>query len=457
MKSKVLRILSIVMALVMIAGLAACGAAQEKPAAEAPAANAPAVADEATKAEETKAEETKQLEPVTVKLWTLWTESADDSNKKAFYRVLENVKKDHPNITIEHDATENEAYKTKLKTAIAANEAPDVFFAWGAGFVKPFVDAGKVLALDEFLNDGTKEKLAAGNTTNFTFNGKIYGLTAYQWVAALYCNKELFDQNSIKLPETYDDLLTAVKAFRAKGIEPITVGEKDRWPGMFWQNAFALRTATAQTCLDALAKTTSFDTPEFAESAAKLKELVDAKAFISGNMGLTYDEGNAAFLEGTVPMYYIGNWFAGNIQSDDSKVKDKVVALKFPALPGAKGDPNEFLGGSIDGFCVSNDTKVKDAAVLLAKYFPEQMAIDLNNSGEGLPTWNVPAATGEINPVTKQIMALTKDAKGYVLAWDTFLEGAEAETHKNLVAEIFGSKITPENFAKEMQKLNEKK
>ena len=452
MKSKVLRILSIVIALVMIVALAACGgkAVQEKPADTAAKAEEP-------KKEEPKKEEVKKEEPVTVKVWTLWTESADDSNKKAFYRVLENAKKDLPNFTIEHDATENEAYKTKLKTAIAANEAPDVFFAWGAGFVKPFVDAGKVLPLDEFLNDGTKDKLGAGNATNFTFEGKIYGLTAYQWVAALYCNKELFEKNSVKIPETYEDLLAAVKAFRAKGISPITVGEKDRWPGMFWQNAFALRTATAQTCLDALSKKASFDSPEFAESAAKLKELVDAKAFIDGNMGLTYDEGNAAFLEGKVPMYYMGNWFAGNIQSDDSKVKDKIIAKKFPALTGAKGNPDEFLGGSIDGFCVSKDTKVKDAAVKLVKYFAESMAKDLNDSGEGLPTWKVPASTKEINSVTKQIVELTKDAKGYVLAWDTFLEGADAEAHKNLVAQVFGGKITPENFAKEMQKLNEKK
>lgn len=456
MRSKAFRILSVVMALVMMVALAACGTktADEKPATQAAAAVESSAA--ATQQEAAPTEPPK-VEPATVKVWTLWTESVDDSNKKAFYRVLDKVKADLPNITVQHDATENEAYKTKIKTAIAANEAPDVFFAWGAGFVKPFVDAGKVLALDDYLNDGTKDKLAAGNTTNFTFNGKIYGLTAYQWVAALYCNKELFEKNGVKLPETFDDLMAAVKTFRAKGIDPITVGEKDRWPGMFWQNAFALRTATAQGCLDALGKTASFDTPEFVESAAKLKELVDAKAFITGNMGLTGDEAQAAYLEGKVPMYYMGNWFAGSIQGEDSKVKDKIVALKFPALPDAKGDPNEFLGGSIDGFCVSNDTKVKDASVQLVKYFAEGMATDLNNSGEGLPTWKVPAATGEINSVTKQIMDLTKDAKGYVLAWDTFLEGADADTHKNLVAEVFGSKITPENFAKEMQKLNEVK
>lgn len=444
MRSK--KILSIIIALAMTASLAACGGkVEEKPAADAPAA----------KTEEPKKEEAKKEEKATLKVWTLWTESTEDTNKKAFYRVMENAKKDLPNITIEHDAAENEAYKTKIKTAIAANEAPDVFFAWGAGFVKPFVEAGKVLPLDEYLGD-VKDKINGGANTFFTFDGKTYGLTAYQWVASLYCNKELFEQNGVKMPDTYDELLAAVKAFRAKGIAPITVGEKDRWPGMFWQNAFAIRTGGAQLSQDALAKKASFDQAAFVESAAKLKELVDAKAFIDGNMGLTYDEGNAAFIEGKVPMYYMGNWFAGNIQAADSKVKDKIVVKKFPELTGGK-PTTEYLGGSIDGFCVSNETKNKDAAVKAVKYFAEGMAKDLASTGDGLPTWKVPPATGDINPVTKQIIEMTSDATGFVLAWDTFLEGADAEAHKNLVAQIFGGKITPENFAKEMQKLNEKK
>ncbi len=449
MKSKTLRILSIIIALVMVVSLSACGSKTE----EKPAAGDTASTD--TAKGEPKKEEAKPAEKATLKVWTLWTESVEDVNKKSFYRILESAKKDLPDITIEHDATENEAYKTKIKTAIAANEAPDIFYSWGAGFVKPFVEAGKVLPLDEYMGD-IKDKINAGATTFFTFDGKTYGLPGYQWVAVLYCNKELFEKNNIKIPDTYDELLTAVKAFRAKGISPITVGEKDRWPGMFWQNAFALRAGGAQLSQDALGKKASFDSPEFVESAAKLKELADNKAFIDGAMGLTATESEAPFLEGTVPMYYMGNWFAGNIMSKDSKVSDKVVCKKFPTLSSGKGNSDEFLGGSIEAFCVNNETKFKDASVKTIKYFAEGMAKDLASTGDGLPTWKVPTPTGDINPITKQVMELTKDSKGFVLAWDTFLEGADAEDHKNLVAQIFGGKITPENFAKEMQKLNEK-
>ncbi|MBI9098741.1 MAG: extracellular solute-binding protein, partial [Spirochaetaceae bacterium] len=229
--------------------------------------------------------------PTTINVWTLWTETTDDVNAVAFHKALESAKTDLPNIIIEHDATENEAYKTKIKTAMAADEVPDVFFAWGAGFVKPFIEAGKVVPLDSYLNDGTADRIKGGANTNFTFDGKTYGLTFSQWVASLYCNKELFDKYNVKMPDTYEELLEAVKVFKANGIIPITVGEKDKWPGMFWQNAFAIRTAGADASNAALAGNASFDTPAFARSAELLSELVEAGGFVEGALGLSYDEG----------------------------------------------------------------------------------------------------------------------------------------------------------------------
>jgi ABC-type glycerol-3-phosphate transport system substrate-binding protein len=74
------------------------------------------------------------------------------------------------------DATENETFKTKIRTAVAANEAPDIFTYWAGGYMKNFVTAGKLLALDDYLNDGTKDKLLDGTLDNMTFDGKVYGL-----------------------------------------------------------------------------------------------------------------------------------------------------------------------------------------------------------------------------------------------------------------------------------------
>lgn len=449
MKRFALRMMSAALAVAIAMSLAACGSSEV-----ASTSTASTAASSTTEA----AAQPSEVKSANVRVWTLWTDPTKDSNAAYFYKVLESAKTDLANITLEHDATENESYKTKLKTAIAANEAPDVFYSWGAGFTKPFVDAGKVLALDDYLaSSGAGQKILPGATDFFKFENKTYGIPYSKWAAVLYCNKELFEQNGVKIPATYDELLTAVKAFRAKNITPITVGGKDRWPAMFFQNALALRTAGAQASVDALNKTASFDQPAFIESAAKLKELVDAKAFNDGCLGLTNDESNVPFLQGEIPMHYMGNWFVGNIVGKDSKVADKVTCIPFPTVTGGKGTAEEFFGGSIEGFCVSASAEDKDASMKTAGYLSETMA-KLTAMDGGLATWNVEGVDeSKVNSVAKQVKDMTANAKSYVLAWDTFLEGADAETHKNLVAEIYAGKKTPEEFAKEMQKLNEKK
>lgn len=62
------------------------------------------------------------------------------------------------NVQIEAESTENEAYKTKIKTAIFANEAPDIFESWRSGLYQTFVYSREVLALEYYPNDRIKDK-----------------------------------------------------------------------------------------------------------------------------------------------------------------------------------------------------------------------------------------------------------------------------------------------------------
>ncbi len=436
MKKAVGRIVSLFVVLAMFFGLAACGKGD-------------------TGGENTASDTNIKEEKTEVSLWHLWT-SDSDAKKAIIEAAINTYQEENPNITLEVDAAENESYKTKIKTAIAANEAPDVFFVWGAGFAKPFVDAGKVLPIDEYLKDGTKDKLLPGTLANFTYDGKVYGLPTCMWIAALYCNEELFNRHNIKIPDTFDELLTAVKAFRENGIAPITVGEKDRWPGMFYQNILAVRTAGVELSNKALNKEASFDDPKFIESAAKLKELVDADAFEEGILGLSTDEAQANFTQGKVAMYYMGNWAASAMEEESSKIKGKVTVRNFPIVEGAQGDPKGSLGGAIDGFMVNAGTQNKEEAFEVLKYICESVDTGSYKEGNALPAWKAEVDESKLSPLAVEIANIAKDSTGFVLAWDTFLEPADADVHKNLVQEIFAGVKMPEEFIKEMQALNEK-
>ena len=85
-----------------------------------------------------------------------------------------------------------------------------------------------------------------GALTNVTYDDKVYGMTFGLSCGALFCNKELFEQNNIKIPETYDELIEVVKAFKAKGITPMTVSGKDIWTIAMYFDAMALKAAGSE-------------------------------------------------------------------------------------------------------------------------------------------------------------------------------------------------------------------
>jgi raffinose/stachyose/melibiose transport system substrate-binding protein len=448
MRKTLKKVLCLFLAVVFILSLAACGdnsANQDKQNAQ----------DTKVGTTEVKEETKPEDKQVTLKLWHIWPADTE-SNKKPFEKVLADFQAENTNIKLEIDATEAEASKTKIKVAAAANEMPDIFTYWGGGMLKSIVDAGKALPLDEYLNDGTKDRMVSGTLANMTFDGKAYGLPYSIMTCVLYVNKEMFDQNGLKLPETYSDLVAAIKGFRAKGITPMAVGGKDRWPITMYFDIMSTRVAGYQTCYDALTKKGSFEDPGILDAAKKLDELVKLKAFSDGAAGLSRDESEVPFLEGKIPMYANGNWVAGSIQKDGSKVKGKVVAMKFPVIEGGKGDPNDFTGGAADTIVASAGTQYKDETVKALKYIAENHAREAFMAGAGLPAWKVSVDESKIDPLTLQISTLASEAKTFTLWWNTLLEGQDAELYQNKLQELFISKISPEEFVKALQTMNAK-
>ncbi|WP_026883295.1 extracellular solute-binding protein [Clostridium akagii] len=382
---------------------------------------------------------------------TFWNIATTDPGKTAVNNVVKEWNEKNPNVQIKTSVTENNAYKTKIKAAIAGGDAPDIMYSWAGGFTKPFVDAGKILPLDSYLNDGTKDKMLPGALTNVTYNSKVYGLTYNQQAGALYVNKDMFDSNGIKIPTTFDELLTAVKAFRAKGITPMAVGEKDEWPGMWYFDMIALRMAGSQLSLDALNKKSSFDNPAFVNAAEKLQELVKAQAFDPGALSITRDDSTVQLTQGKIPMYFGGNFDAGTI--DASAMKGKIIAVKFPSITGGSSETNDYLGGGADCLLVNASTKDKADAVKAAKFLAQNLSSQFYLTGAGLPEWKYDDVDqSKIDPLSKQIMSdIVTGSKASVPAWDLYLEGADAQNHQDLVAKIFGGQITPEEFAKQMQ------
>lgn len=393
---------------------------------------------------------------VTLTYWHIYTA---DPQKTMVANIVGKWNAENPNIQVQATATENDAYKTKIKTAISADQAPDIIYSWTQGFAQPFVEANKILVLDSYLNDGTRDRMLPGALDNITYGGKVYGLTYNQQAGALYVNTSIFKKYNVSIPTTFDELLAAVKTFRSKGVTPIALGNKDGWPGMWVYDMLALREGGGTLSQDALTGKASFTDPAFSDAAARLLDLVNAGAFDPGVLGLAADEANGTFSQGGAAMTFGGNFWAAEYETSTSAVKGKVEAVRFPTVEGGKGDKTEYIGGGSDALLISMDSKYKDQAVRAAKYIAQQLSSQSYLNGSGLPEWKyTDIDETKVDPLTKQIMDnIVEGAKDAVPAWDSYLTGDKAQTHKDLVAQLFGKTISSGDFASEMQsKLNGK-
>ena len=388
----------------------------------------------------------KKEETITLTMWHIWTQKSDNTNGSIVEGVIEEWNKNNPDIQIKSEIVENERYKTKIKTAIATNELPDIFFSWGSGFSKPFVEAGKVLNLNPYLDDEIKNKVKKDMFDNVKYDEEIYGLPITLSIGTFYYNKKLFEENNVNIPQNYDELLQSIKTFSKLGIIPLGASGTDKWTSMLYYDILALQDGG----IDGVKAALNGNNYELLlKTAYRMKELSEAGAFKEEGIDLTRDELEMKFKNGKVAMYYTGNWFIGDLEN--STVKEDIRIGNFPINNDASNE-KVFLGGSTDYLMISNNSKHKSEAVEAIKFISENVARKFSEFGTGLPAWQESEDHKDVNELSKYLKELTKDSK-YFLYWDIYLGEEKGNIHKGLVEDLINGKISPEEFADIMNNL----
>ncbi|MEK4346577.1 extracellular solute-binding protein [Paenibacillus sp. FSL P4-0184] len=388
---------------------------------------------------------------------TLWDQSVGntDPSAKLLPEIVEKWNKEHPEIQVVRSGTTGEQYKTKIKTSLAAGEAPDIFYGMGGGsFMQPYIESGNVLEISSYLTDEIKSKMAPGMSEAIEVDGKIYTLPVYTHIANLFVNTELFDKAGAKIPTTYSELLDAGEKLKAAGITPALIGEKDRWPGMYWYDMIAMRQAGNDAVIEAFKDPSKWNSPDFVAAATKMQELGKTGFFNSSMFSMSYDEMLGAFNAGQGAMMFQANWVNAGIEDPSSAVKGKVKVIPFPVFEDGKGKSTEIFGGAVDGFYVSNTTKQPKEAVEFLMYLSEQLGTQGFLAGAGLPSWNIDALdTSGLSELDKSAADIMKTATSFIAWWDNILPADSAEAHKNLIAQLLAGDITPDEFCKQMAQL----
>lgn len=387
-------------------------------------------------------------EQITLTLWSIATES--DNYHQPYLNAIADFEAAHPGIKIDFETFENETYKIKLKSAVAANELPDIFFTWGGGFSQPFVEAGRVLCVDDAYQN-YKDALSEIMLTNLTFDGKKYGSVYTMNVSMLFYNKVMFDWYNLKPPATFDELKSICQTFVNNGITPIGISARDIWNLSMVNDQLTLKSAGPAAVKSVLTKdgALSYDSQDFLIASTHFAELVNMGAFNENALMLTNDEATQFFYDGKVPMYITGSWMVSDFYLK-SRIPDNFDCVPVPVVNSANASATDFMGGPSDSLMVSASAKHPDEAAMAMFEISRNISKYAYLSGSGIAAWNVDYDASTVKPLTRKIAGLVQNATSLTLWFDTLMQAEDSGVYLDKLQQLYLGSITPSEFTEAM-------
>ncbi len=369
--------------------------------------------------------------------------------------------KAHPDTQIEDTTYQNDAYKTKIKTAIGAGQAPTVIWGWGGGTLRAYAEAGQVEDLTPWFdeNPDVKKGLFPSSFGAATVDGKIYAMPCETvQPIILYYNKRVFDRVKVDPPETWDDIMALVPKFNAKGIAPFALGGQSRWTNMMWLEFLFDRIGGPEVFQPAIeGEKNAWSHPDAIKALTALQDLVKADGFVKGFSSITADSNadQALLYTDRAAMMLHGAWSYGIQQADggDFVSSDSLGFMTFPAVEGGKGDLSNTVGNPAQYLSISAKASAEQKKI--AKDFFATGILQEEEVKQWIGNGSVPIRLG-----TEKLLAASENAeflqftydiaskaKVFVQSWDQALSPTAAETLLDNIVKLFQLSISPQQFA----------
>lgn len=402
---KLKRVIAMLMAVTLVAGLTACNSKTSSK-------------DTGTESAASNEASTDTASGEQINLRFMWW--GGDERAQATLEVIKKFQEENPNITIEAESLSSDGYQEKLTTQLTSGTAADIIQidpAWMPGYVKSggdyFVDYNQysnVVDLTTFDASFLKN--------NGNFDGNQYGLPTGLAGSALIYNTELAEKIGLEFKEdlTWEDLIEMGKKVQAydSNMYLLTVGET------------LLVKAVLKPYLQQLTGN-KFFIDETNEMGFTQEQMVQALDYIKA----LYDNNVIAPISSVIsygdelqndPKWISGDTYVGMFCfSSTAKVataaapEQTFAAAYLPKLEGAKDDG--FYCNCPQYMAVNSKSANVEAAMKFLQYFyNDQEAAEILGTVRSIPATSVGQkiclATGQIEGITKETVDIAQQYKG---------------------------------------------
>ncbi|MCS5718289.1 extracellular solute-binding protein [Herbiconiux sp. CPCC 205763] len=312
---------------------------------------------------------------VTLKVWSWRTEDID-----AYNTIFDVFEKEHPGITVDFEAFQNTEYNQILTTGLAGSDGPDVPMVRAYGQLQPNIEAGQLDPIDDIvdgLDDIAPSVLAGAKGKE---DGKTYAVPLATQTLQMFYNKDIFKDNGLEVPTTWQEFIDLNDTLVEKGITPMALGVKDDWMmPIFADIVGSARYGGSAFEGEVLDGTKTFEDPDY---VASLQIVADMKKYLTPDVvGVSYTDSQVQFTSGQAAQFPGGSFEISTFatQAPDMNLGSYQVPLPPDAVSTTPVSP-AYADGN---FAINSKSKNKEAAAELLNWlatpeFGQLVADDLN-------------------------------------------------------------------------------
>ncbi|OIQ25684.1 ABC transporter substrate-binding protein [uncultured Vibrio sp.] len=371
------------------------------------------------------------------------SDQADPAPKAAWAEIVKQFEAENPDISVEYNLYDKEAYKTTIRNWLVTSP-PDVVFWYAGNRMKTFVDRGLFEDVSDLWSENNMKQDFSTAAPAMTVNDKQYGVpyTYYQW--GIYYRSDIFAKYGISEPKTWDELLAASATLKENGVAPFAIGTKYLWTAAGWFDYINLRTNGLDFHIDLMDGKVPYSDERVKKTFANWAQLVEPGYFLENHASYSWQEAQPFLYNGEAAMYLIGNFIAPNFPDS---VKSDMGFFQFPiidpAVPVAEDAP-------MDTIHIPSKAKNKEDARKFLKFVARaDIQEKINESILQIPTNNKAKAADD--PFLNTGVKMLAEAQGTAQFYDRDTDPAMAKEGMKGFQEFM---VHPDRIEKILKKLD---
>lgn len=337
-----------------------------------------------------------------------------DMSNPAPRAVMEGLAKEfgekHPDLNIDLEIVDREAWKTQIRNALTAN-APDVVNWYAANRMGPYVNAGLFEDISDMYENGDLPGLDAVKGA-MTLDGKQWGVpyTYYQW--GMYYREDMFKELGLTEPTTFEEELANCQKIVDSGKKCYAIGTKFLWTAGGWFDYLNMRTNGFDFHMQLARGEVEWTDARVRETFANWRKIIDMGGYIDDHQSYSWQEALKFMTDGEAASYLMGNFVVAPMR-DAGLSDDQIDFYQFPlidaSLPQGEDAPT-------DTFHIPANASNKDNARAFLQFVTSADVQTKINSGDALGQLPVNAASSvDADEFLEQGFAmLSGNAKGGV-------------------------------------------